>query len=69
MNQYPSAELQDVEAEVDREIRDSIRVIQRQRNTKMVAMVVALVGALVVGSVAVYYAYQDAPSQGKAAAQ
>ena len=43
----------------DDEIRDSIRVIQSQRNTKRVLALAALVGMLVAAFIAVYFAYSS----------
>lgn len=41
----------------DREVRDSIMIIRRQRNTKLVAAIVGMIGIAVVAGAAVYFAY------------
>lgn len=43
----------------DREIRDSIMIIRRQRNTKLLVAIFGIVGALVIAFIAVYLAYGD----------
>jgi len=41
----------------DREVRDSIMIIRRQRNTKLIAAILGMIGFAVLAGVAVYYAY------------
>ena len=64
MEQFPPPE-QSGSDDIDREIRESIRIIQSQRNTKRVAVLVGLVLALVVAGAAVYLAYADTPDAAK----
>ncbi len=52
-------------AEEDREIRDSIRVMQNQRNTKLVAVVIGMILAVGALFAAVYFAYGDQPDAAK----
>ncbi len=41
----------------DPEVRDSIMIIRRQRNTKLIAAIVGIVGAFLLIGLAVYLAY------------
>lgn len=47
----------------DPELRHSLRVIQRQRSTKLVGVIIGIVLAIVVVGLSVMYAYQDTPMQ------
>ncbi|MEZ4219298.1 MAG: hypothetical protein R3B13_00125 [Polyangiaceae bacterium] len=47
----------------DPELRHSLRVIQRQRSTKLVGVIIGIVLAIVVAGLSVMYAYQDTPMQ------
>lgn len=66
MDNFPPPQPDQASIDVDREIRESMRVIQQQRSMKLVGVIVGLVVALIVGSIAVYLAYGDTPdSAGK----
>lgn len=52
----------------EREIRDSMRVIERQRSTRRLLAVFAVIGAVAVAMVSVYLMYSDEPASGPPAA-
>jgi hypothetical protein len=58
--QNPESSLDD-----DPEIRQSIRVMQQQRTTKLVLVIAGMVLAIVVAFGAVYLAYNDEPDAAK----
>ena len=43
----------------DPEVRDSIMIIKRQRNTKLIAAIVGIVGFIALLSASVYFAYSS----------
>ena len=43
----------------DPEVRDSIMIIKRQRNTKLIAAVVGIIGFFALLAVSVYFAYSS----------
>lgn len=49
---------------IDDDVRDSLRVIQHQRKTRLIVAIVAMVAALVVVSLSLYYAYSSEPGAG-----
>ncbi len=61
MDNFPPPQPDQAGIDVDREIRESMRIIQQQRSMKLVGVIVGLVVALIVGSLAVYLAYGDTP--------
>jgi len=49
----------------DREIRESLRVMQQQRSTKMALVIAGIAGGLVVLFLATWLAYKDEPDAAK----
>jgi len=55
----------DDSSDIDREVRDSIRVMNQQRSTKKWAVLFGLVVALIALFGAVFLAYRDEPDAAK----
>jgi hypothetical protein len=63
---WPDPARQPVQGVNDLEIRDSIRVMQQQRSTKMTMVIAGIVAAIVALFVMTWLAYKDEPDAAKA---